>query len=88
MFGGMIKLNKEFHKCYGTATIGERGQVVIPAEARRAMKLKQGDKLIVIGGKENHPLLMVKADNLAETISRLTERVNFLKTVSGELKEE
>lgn len=81
-------MKKGFHKCYGTATIGERGQVVIPAEARRAMKLEAGDRLIVIGGKENHPLLMIKSDNLAESISRLTAKVNFLKELNGELEED
>ncbi|HEX21433.1 MAG TPA: AbrB family transcriptional regulator [Actinobacteria bacterium] len=81
-------MKKDFHKCYGTTTMGERGQVVIPAEARRAMKLTPGDKLIVIGGHGNHPLLMVKADNLAATISHLTEKVNFLKELNGELEKD
>ena len=34
---------------YGTTTLGEKGQVVIPAEARMQMKLKSGDKLLVFG---------------------------------------
>jgi len=34
---------------YGTTVVGERGQAVIPAEARKAMGLKQGDKLLVFG---------------------------------------
>ena len=34
---------------YGTTTLGEKGQVVIPSEAREAMKLKKGDKLLVFG---------------------------------------
>ena len=39
-------------KVYGTTTLGERGQVVIPAAARSAMGLQKGDKLIVIGLKK------------------------------------
>lgn len=31
----------------GTATVGERGQVVIPAEVRQMLRLKNGDRLIV-----------------------------------------
>lgn len=31
----------------GSATVGERGQVVIPAEARERLGLKPGDKLLV-----------------------------------------
>ena len=37
-------------KMYGTVTIGERGQVVIPAEARKAMHIKPGDNVIIISG--------------------------------------
>lgn len=36
----------------GSVTVGERGQVVIPAEARQAMDIKPGDKLLVI----RHPI--------------------------------
>jgi AbrB family looped-hinge helix DNA binding protein len=34
-------------KIYGSATVGERGQIVIPAEVRKSFKIKPGDKLIV-----------------------------------------
>ena len=37
---------------YGTVTVGERGQVVIPAEARRQFGIETGDKLLVF----NHPI--------------------------------
>ena len=32
---------------FGTATIGEKGQVVIPTEIRKKLKIKTGRKLIV-----------------------------------------
>lgn len=37
-------------KVYGTATVGDRGQVSIPAEAREALGIQPGDKLLVISG--------------------------------------
>ncbi|MBN8690442.1 MAG: AbrB/MazE/SpoVT family DNA-binding domain-containing protein [Armatimonadetes bacterium] len=33
---------------YGSVTVGERGQIVIPAEARAELQIKPGDKLIVM----------------------------------------
>lgn len=33
--------------CHGITTMGERGQVVIPQEARRKLKLKNKEKLFV-----------------------------------------
>ena len=32
----------------GTTTVGERGQIVIPKEAREKLKLKTGDRFLVI----------------------------------------
>ncbi|WXG43703.1 MAG: AbrB/MazE/SpoVT family DNA-binding domain-containing protein [Promethearchaeati archaeon SRVP18_Atabeyarchaeia-1] len=34
---------------YGTVTVGERGQIVLPIEARRHFNIKPGDKLLVAG---------------------------------------
>lgn len=34
---------------YGAVTVSERGQIVIPAEARRDFGIKAGDKLLVFG---------------------------------------
>jgi AbrB family looped-hinge helix DNA binding protein len=34
---------------FGTTLVGERGQAVIPAEARKCLKLKKGEKLLVFG---------------------------------------
>lgn len=37
---------------FGTATVGAKGQIVIPAEAREALGLESGDKVLVVGGKK------------------------------------
>ena len=34
---------------YGAVTVGERGQIVIPAQARRDLEINAGDKLLVLG---------------------------------------
>lgn len=34
---------------YGTVTVSDRGQIVIPAEARRDLGIEVGDKLLVFG---------------------------------------
>ena len=58
---------------FGTTTLGTRGQLVIPAEARKALKLKPGDKLIVFSG--GGPLCLVKADAMRGFISHLTRQL-------------
>ncbi len=37
---------------YGSATVGTKGQIVIPLEAREALNIGTGDKVIVIGVHE------------------------------------
>lgn len=34
---------------YGAVTVSERGQIVIPAQARRDLNIRPGDKLLVLG---------------------------------------
>jgi len=40
----------DFPKFYGKVPVGTKGQIVIPAEARKAMKINPGDNLILISG--------------------------------------
>ena len=39
-------------KFYGSVTVSERGQIVIPAEARKDFDIKTGDKLLVLADLE------------------------------------
>lgn len=39
----------EGKKFYGSVTVSERGQIVIPAEARQDFNIKPGDKILVLG---------------------------------------
>lgn len=47
-------------KVYGSATVGERGQIVIPADVRRSFSIKPGDKLIVFAKSEMIGLIPVE----------------------------
>ncbi len=56
----MVELKKGKH-IFGTVKVGERGQIVIPKEARDLFKIKQGDLVLVIGDEEKG-IALVKAD--------------------------
>ncbi|MEQ4722942.1 AbrB/MazE/SpoVT family DNA-binding domain-containing protein [Nonomuraea sp. B19D2] len=43
---------------YGAVTVSERGQIVIPAQARRDLGIAPGDKLLVLGDPEQGLALM------------------------------
>ncbi len=74
----MVKQHQGNKKFYGTTTLGERGQIVVPAEARQNMKLEKGDKLLVFGFG-NGILAFTKLENLEKFASNLTDK---LKTIN------
>jgi AbrB family looped-hinge helix DNA binding protein len=43
---------------YGAVTVSERGQIVVPAAARRDLGIRPGDKLLVLGDPEQGLALM------------------------------
>ena len=60
---------------FGTVRVGERGQIVIPKEARELFGIAQGDTLLVLGD-EKHGLFISKPeviDNVAEQLFRRME---------------
>ncbi|MFV0394735.1 MAG: AbrB/MazE/SpoVT family DNA-binding domain-containing protein [Coprobacillaceae bacterium] len=50
---------------FGTVKVGERGQVVIPKEARDLFNIKPGDTLLVLGD-EKQVIAITKADVMKE----------------------
>jgi AbrB family looped-hinge helix DNA binding protein len=66
-------------KFYGTAIIGERGQIVIPAEARREAELTPGTKVVVLGGPHGKMLMVLKADSIAEMMAHMMEHMTKLE---------
>jgi AbrB family looped-hinge helix DNA binding protein len=56
-------------KFYGATTVGERGQVVIPAEARRDFEITPATKLLVFGSKGHGGLMLTKAETVSEFIT-------------------
>lgn len=69
-------------KCfYGSVTVGERGQVVIPAEARSALGIKQGDKMLIMKHPAYNGLVIAKLEafqGFLEDFAQTLERMNQL----------
>ncbi len=73
----MEKCEREF--C-GTTTLGEKGQIVIPMEVRKTMKLAKGEKLLVfrIG---TDMLAFSKLSNLEKFASHLSSRLEGIQEI-------
>lgn len=73
----------EGKRFYGAITVSERGQVVIPVEARRDFNIEVGDKLLVMGDLEKG-LWIVKATVLLE---KAPDLFSMLEAESNQRKE-
>jgi len=70
---------------YGTSTIGEKGQIVIPAKAREMLNIKSGDDFIFFGHSHGHGpgvINVIKAseiNGMLERMSRFSEGFSDFK---------
>ena len=61
---------------FGLVTVGNKGQIVIPAKARKVFDIAPGDSLVVLGD-EGQGLAVIKADHflsLANMVSKLKKK--------------
>lgn len=76
---------KSFEDClFGSATVGERGQIVIPAEARKRFSIHPGDKMLVLAHPSGNGIMLAKMDSMREFFSSFLEH---LTRVEEQLKQ-
>lgn len=73
-------------KLYGTATVGTKGQVVIPAEARKEMGIQEGDRLYVVGAPEGGFLGLLKEEALEQIVQNMTAQIETFRALSDDRK--
>ena len=59
---------------FGTVRVGERGQIVIPKEARELFGIEPGDTLLVLGD-EKHGLFISKPGVMNDVAEQLFRRL-------------
>lgn len=78
----MTKENIPDPQFWGSATVGERGQIVIPADARQEMDIKPGDKLLIFSGMHGGSLNVIKAEQVTEFVSRAMARLAKMEEIA------
>ena len=73
-----IDMEKMFH---GAVTVGERGQVVIPASARRELSIQPGDKLLVFQHPFGASLIMTKTESLRAMVDEWLGKWSTLQEI-------
>ena len=91
MLDDINEIAERMPRFYGSVTVGERGQVAIPAEARREQDISPGGKLLAFGGPDGKALMFIKAEFVTEIITGVTHMVSqiehILKTDTAEQSE-
>lgn len=68
---------------FGTVKVGERGQIVIPKEARELFHIKPGDTLLVLGDEEQG-IAISKADVMKELALKILSGFTNSEKEEGE----
>ncbi len=71
MAGGKHILGKQnSQRVFGTAKVGDRGQIVIPKEARELFNIRPGDTLLILG-EEGKGLIVSRPELLRELADQI-----------------
>lgn len=75
MAGGKHILGKgNGRRVFGTAKVGDRGQIVIPKEAREMFHIQPGDTLLILGEKETG-LMISRPEVLSDIANQIFDTV-------------
>ena len=70
---------------FGSTTVGERGQIVLPVKLRKMYGLKPGDTLIVLSmsrRRSRHgPILLVNENQLKRIMEHYDERQRAIRAI-------
>ena len=68
---------------FGTAKVGEKGQIVIPKEARERFGIRPGDTLLLLGDEESG-IIVTKPEELRGLAARILGNLNGKKEEENE----
>lgn len=75
MAGGKHLLGKgNARRVFGTAKVGDRGQIVIPKEARELFDIQPGDTLLILG-EEDTGLIVSRPEVLSNIANQIFDTV-------------
>ena len=75
---------KENKLLYGAATVGTKGQIVIPASAREELGIKAGDKLYVLGSHKKGVMMLLPEEKIEKLIERINLHFENFKNIKNE----
>ena len=62
---GGLRIPPKGKHIFGVVTVGDKGQIVIPAKARKLFSINAGDQLVVLGD-ESQGIALLKSDSFLQ----------------------
>ena len=76
MAGGKHLLGKGRGKhVFGTVKVGEKGQIVIPKDARAQFGIQPGDTLLVLGD-DRHGIIITRPDVIQDVAAQILDNLD------------
>ena len=67
-------------RAYGAATVGERGQLVIPSALRKALGIKPGDQLMIFAKLDKKLISLMPEKDFSEFLDRASQFIAKLES--------
>ena len=74
MSGGKHLLGRPKRHIFGTAKVGEKGQIVIPKDARTLFGIQPGDTLLILGDEQTG-IIVTKPDVIETAAAQIFEQM-------------
>ena len=65
---------------YGSTTVGERGQIVLPAKLRKDLRINKGEKLLVMVDHHGSRIILVNPETMNKFLDMMSKNINQMKS--------
>ena len=65
---------------YGAVTVGERGQLVIPASLRKDLNIKAGDKLMIFAKVDRKMISIMREEDFSDFLHKASQIISKLES--------
>ncbi len=73
-------------RCFGTAVLGPRGQLVIPVKARKELGMDTGDRFLVFGHLGGLGLILIQVEAAEKVLNIVSSRIDEVAKLVKESK--
>lgn len=75
-------------ECFGTSKIGPKGQIVIPSELRKDLKIKNGDQFMVFKNNHINGIVILKTEDVTKLLKNITSEILEISEATAKIKKD